>query len=155
MLEQGAAEFVTPSRARQLHRPVAALSVPAPLSWADSERDLTAWLGNELQTDAFDTLYALEPKLLGVDDPSLRRDWLYLQTSDHFYYMCTKFFSDGDVHKYFNPYNSPYEAYVTYMNVLADFRERVERYSAHKGAAPATQQVVEAPLPPSEATASE
>ncbi len=126
MLEQGAARFVTPAQARKDHSPAASLSVPAPLSWADSERDLTAWLGNELQTDAFDTLYSLEEPLRQISAPDLQRDWLYLQTSDHFYYMCTKFFSDGDVHKYFNPYNSPYEAYVTYMNVLSDFRERVE-----------------------------
>jgi alpha-amylase len=127
MLEQEQALFLTPRALLQYHKPVAALTVPEPLSWADSERDLTAWLGNELQTDAFESLYALEPQVVQQTDPDIQRDWLRLQTSDHFYYMCTKFFSDGDVHKYFNPYNSPYEAYVTYMNVLSDFKERVER----------------------------
>ncbi|GIV22421.1 MAG: alpha-amylase [Bacteroidia bacterium] len=118
--------FVTPSYLLREHTPAAKLSVPMPLSWADTERDLTAWLGNELQEDAFETLYALEPLVENTQEPSLLRDWLRLQTSDHFYYMCTKFFSDGDVHKYFNPFSSPYEAYVTYMNVLADFKERLE-----------------------------
>jgi len=125
MLETGEAVFVTPRAVLAEFKPQAALSVPAPLSWADSERDLTAWLGNELQTDAFESLYALEETLSTNEDPAMARDWLRLQTSDHFYYMCTKFFSDGDVHKYFNPFNSPYEAYVTYMNVLADFAQRV------------------------------
>ncbi|MEN3040376.1 MAG: glycoside hydrolase family 57 protein [Bacteroidia bacterium] len=122
--------FVTPAEVLKHHQPKAKLSVPMPLSWADTERDLTAWLGNELQMDAFETLYALENEVWSIQDDHIQRDWLRLQTSDHFYYMCTKFFSDGDVHKYFNPYNSPYEAYVTYMNVLADFRERVRRYAS-------------------------
>ncbi|MCX8112996.1 MAG: glycoside hydrolase family 57 protein [Bacteroidia bacterium] len=130
MISEERAIFLTPSRVIEMHQPVAKLSVPMPLSWADSERDLTAWLGNELQTDAFETLYELEPLVREEEDPSIQRDWLRLQTSDHFYYMCTKFFSDGDVHKYFNPYNSPYEAYVTYMNVLADFRTRLREKSA-------------------------
>lgn len=127
MLSENRAEFVTPSRLLQAYEPVAKLSVPMPLSWADSERDLTAWLGNELQIDAFETLYELESLVEKEEDPILQRDWLRLQTSDHFYYMCTKFFSDGDVHKYFNPFGSPYEAYVTYMNVLSDFRARIEK----------------------------
>ncbi|MCS6895131.1 MAG: glycoside hydrolase family 57 protein [Bacteroidia bacterium] len=130
MLSEGYGVFLTPSQILERHKPAAKLSVPMPLSWADSERDLTAWLGNELQTDAFETLYALEDEVQSIQDEAVQRDWLRLQTSDHFYYMCTKFFSDGDVHKYFNPYNSPYEAYVTYMNVLADFRERVRKYAS-------------------------
>ncbi|MEN2991973.1 MAG: glycoside hydrolase family 57 protein [Bacteroidia bacterium] len=125
LLREGLARFVTPTWVLSQYKPVAALSVPMPLSWADTERDLTAWLGNELQTDAFETLYELEALVQKVEDPTIQRDWLRLQTSDHFYYMCTKFFADGDVHKYFNPYNSPYEAYITYMNILADFRQRL------------------------------
>ncbi|MCX7607035.1 MAG: glycoside hydrolase family 57 protein [Bacteroidia bacterium] len=125
MLGQKRAIFITPSQVLRKHTSVSSIAVPVPLSWADSERDLTAWLGNELQVDAFDTLYDLEAQVRDHEDPGIRRDWLRLQTSDHFYYMCTKFFSDGDVHKYFNPYHSPYEAYVTYMNVLSDFRERL------------------------------
>lgn len=130
MLKDRDVRFVMPHVALTDHEPVGEVQAPKPLSWADSERDLTAWLGNDMQQDAFDSLYALEPliqKLPPDKHPDLLRDWLRLQTSDHFYYMCTKFFADGDVHKYFNPYDSPYEAYVTYMNVLADFRERLEK----------------------------
>lgn len=119
-------EFLTPSEAAEKHQPVALLHVPYPISWADEERDLTAWLGNELQDSAFNQLYALTDKVEKIDDPEIKRDWLYLQTSDHFYYMCTKWFSDGDVHKYFNPYGSPYEAFINYMNILSDFTLRVK-----------------------------
>jgi len=135
MLKDKKVRFVTPQAAIADQEPVGQVEAPEPLSWADTERDLTAWLGNDLQTDAFESLYELEPlieKLSPEKDKALYRDWLRLQTSDHFYYMCTKFFADGDVHKYFNPYDSPYEAYVTYMNVLADFRERVQSEVAVK-----------------------
>jgi alpha-amylase len=129
MLQDKEVRYITPQTALADHEPVGQLEAPKPLSWADSERDLTAWLGNDMQLDAFESLYALEPLLQNLSPeqhPDLHRDWLRLQTSDHFYYMCTKFFADGDVHKYFNPYDSPYEAYVTYMNVLADFRTRLQ-----------------------------
>jgi len=105
---------------------MSAIHVEDPISWADEERDLTAWLGNDLQDDAFDNLYSLEEMVRNSNDPEIQKDWCYLQTSDHFYYMCTKWFSDGDVHKYFNPYGSPYEAYINYMNVLADFQLRLQ-----------------------------
>lgn len=117
--------FHTPSEVSQKLQPVASIHVPYPISWADEERDLTAWLGNHLQDDAFDRLYTLEEKVKFVNDEKITRDWEYMQTSDHFYYMCTKWFSDGDVHKYFNPYGSPYDAYMNYMNVLSDFELRV------------------------------
>lgn len=119
-------EFLTPSEATQKHQPVALLHVPHPISWADEERDLTAWLGNELQDSAFNELYNLADMVEKIDDPNIKRDWLYLQTSDHFYYMCTKWFSDGDVHKYFNPYDTPYEAFINFMNVLSDFTIRLK-----------------------------
>lgn len=119
-------EFLTPSEASQKHQPVALLHVPHPISWADEERDLTAWLGNELQDSAFNELYNLADMVEKIDDPNIKRDWLYLQTSDHFYYMCTKWFSDGDVHKYFNPYDTPYEAFINFMNVLSDFIIRLK-----------------------------
>ncbi|MBQ5458367.1 MAG: glycoside hydrolase family 57 protein, partial [Bacteroidales bacterium] len=112
-------QFHTPSEVVAKHNPVGVLNVPYPISWADEERDLTAWLGNELQNEAFENLYKLFERVKELDDPELWRDWLYLQTSDHFYYMCTKWFSDGDVHKYFNPYSSPYEAFINYMNILS------------------------------------
>jgi alpha-amylase len=104
---------------------ISAVQVPHPISWADEERDLTAWLGNELQEEAFNRLYDLGDKLKKVEDPVLKKDWDYLQVSDHFYYMCTKFFSDGAVHSYFNPYDTPYDAFINYMNVLSDFTLRV------------------------------
>ncbi|MGQ9864272.1 MAG: glycoside hydrolase family 57 protein [Bacteroidia bacterium] len=120
--------FMKPSEMIHLDRAVARLSAPQPLSWADTERDLTAWLGNDMQQDAFQSLYALEKAFAQLPPTHpLQQDWLRLQTSDHFYYMCTKFFSDGDVHKYFNPYHSPYEAYITYMNVLSDIKLRLEQ----------------------------
>ena len=99
--------------------------MPYPISWADLERDLTAWLGNNIQWDAFNQLYALEPWVQQSDDPDIKRDWKYLQTSDHFYYMCTKWFADGDVHKYFNPYEQPYDAFIYFMNALTDFKKRL------------------------------
>lgn len=119
--------FLTPSEVAEKHQPVAAIHVNYPISWADAERDLTAWLGNEMQWEAFDKLYALEPLIRKIEDEQIQRDWLYLQTSDHFYYMCTKFFADGDVHMYFNPYNNPYNAFINYMNVLSDFILRVQK----------------------------
>lgn len=99
-----------------------ALDVPHFMSWADAERDLTAWLGNDMQNDAIESVYRLEKVVKATGDPGVLRTWRRLQTSDHFYYMSTKWFSDGDVHSYFNPYGTPYDAYINYMNVLADFR---------------------------------
>ncbi|MEI7662678.1 MAG: glycoside hydrolase family 57 protein [Bacteroidota bacterium] len=121
-------KFSTPEDLYNELQPVAALSVTHPISWADEERDLTAWLGNELQDEAFAKLYSYEPKVKSCKDAGIQKDWLYLQTSNHFYYMCTKWFSAGEVHKYFNPYGSPYEAFINYMNVLSDFMIRVDEY---------------------------
>ncbi len=97
------------------------------ISWADEERDTTAWLGNAMQQDAARALYDLESAVRGRKDEKLFRTWRMLQTSDHFYYMCTKWFSDGDVHRYFNPYESPYEAYINYMNILDDFSQSLKK----------------------------
>lgn len=118
--------FSTPSEVISQITPIGMIHVPIPISWADEERDLTAWLGNDLQDEAFDKLYELEKRVNAIDDPEILRDWNFLQTSDHFYYMCTKFFSDGDIHAYFSPYDSPYEAFINYMNVLSDFILRVK-----------------------------
>ncbi len=117
--------FSTPSEAVQALQPVSAVHVMHPISWADEERDLSAWLGNELQKDAFQQLYALRERVKKCTDPKLLKDWIYLQSNDHFYYMCTKFFSDGEVHKSFNPYANPYEAFINFMNVLSDFTLRL------------------------------
>lgn len=132
--------FRTPTELSDSLESVGSIHVPFPASWADEERDLTAWLGNELQDEAFDTLYSLTQKVRLVQDDAIKRDWLYLQSSDHFYYMCTKWFSDGEVHKYFNPYNSPYEAFINYMNVLSDFSIRVDNWIADN--APADGQTI-------------
>ena len=127
VIKDGEFEFVTPEQAGKKHKAVASLDVPDPISWADEERDITAWLGNELQSDAFKKLYNVTEKLsLLSESNDLWSDFGHLQESDHFYYMCTKFFSDGAVHKYFNPYDTPYEAFINYMNVLSDFILRVD-----------------------------
>lgn len=119
--------FSTPSEVAAAVPAVSNIHVPVPISWADEERDLTAWLGNDMQDEAFDRLYELEKMIKSIDDPEIQRDWGYLQTSDHFYYMCTKFFSDGSVHEYFSPYDTPYDAFINYMNVLSDFILRVRQ----------------------------
>jgi alpha-amylase len=119
--------FSTPSEIASTHQPVAPLSVPYPSSWADEERDLSAWMGNEMQKEAFGKLYSLRNLVLRAKDPDLTKDWAYLQSSDHFYYMSTKFFADQSVHNYFNPYNSPYDAFINYMNILSDFIIRLEK----------------------------
>lgn len=119
-------DFSTTTEVARAAKPIAKINVPVPISWADEERDLTAWLGNDLQNEAFSKLYELEAKVKKIDDPEIQRDWNYLQTSDHFYYMCTKFFSDGAVHSYFSHYETPYDAFINYMNVLSDFILRVK-----------------------------
>ncbi len=117
--------FVTPTEALTRYPAVGEIDVPDYVSWADIERDLSAWRSNPIQHDALRALYALEGDVKRTNDPELLRDWRRLTTSDHFYYMCTKWWEDGDVHKYFSPYDSPYEAFIAYMNVLNDLTMRV------------------------------
>jgi alpha-amylase len=117
--------FATPCEVADTFQPIASINVPHPISWADEERDLTAWMGNEMQQEAFGKLYSMLPRINQTKDKKLHVDWNFLQCSDHFYYMCTKFFSDGDVHAYFNPYETPYDAFINYMNVLSDFALRL------------------------------
>jgi alpha-amylase len=121
--------FHTPSEISDDLQPVAGIDCPHAISWADEERDLTAWLGNDLQNEAYSSLCKVSDTMSACKDQDLHRDWDYLQTSDHFYYMCTKWFSDGDVHQYFNPYGSPYDAFLNYMNILSDFLIRVNEYT--------------------------
>ena len=121
LLATGEVEFATVSEAAKTLQPVAVLHSPHAMSWADEERDVTAWLGNDLQNEAFAKLYALAPKVKKAKNKDFEYVWHFMQNSDHFYYMATKWFSDGDVHSYFNPYGSAYEAFINYMNVLADF----------------------------------
>ena len=121
LLATGNVEFATASEAAKKLQPVAVLHCPYAMSWADEERDVTAWLGNDLQNEAFSKLYALAPKVKKAKNKDFEFVWHFMQNSDHFYYMATKWFSDGDVHSYFNPYGSAYEAFINYMNVLSDF----------------------------------
>lgn len=95
------------------------------ISWADMERDLSAWTGNHIQDAALHSIYDLEEQVKATQNPQLIENWRKLLTSDHFYYMCTKYWSDGDVHKYFSPYDSPYEAYRRYSHALHDLRARL------------------------------
>lgn len=119
-------EFITPTEAVSKIKAVAELGVPFPMSWADEARDTSAWLGNQLQKEAFDKLYSVSERVRLCDDRRLKQDWYYLQASDHFFYMSTKHQADGEIHSLYSPYDSPYQAFTNYMNVLADFIVRVE-----------------------------
>jgi alpha-amylase len=119
--------FKTPSEIADSYQPVDTINVPHLVSWADTERDLSAWLGNAMQSNAIHELYRLEKKIKKNGDKKILEDWRKLQISDHFYYMCTKYFADGDVHKYFNPYDSPYDSYINFMNVLNNLQNRCLR----------------------------
>ena len=118
-------QFLTPSQAIDVFRPAGEIDVPHMISWADTERDLSAWLGNAMQSNALHELYKIEKALKEKGDAQLLADWRRIGTSDHFYYMCTKYWSDGDVHKYFSPYESPYDSYINFMNVLDNIQTRL------------------------------
>ena len=126
-LAQPGITFATLSEAARQLTPVAKLDVPQFMSWAETERDLTAWNGNDMQCDALEALYRLESRVKASARRDLLLVWRKLQTSDHFYYMCTKWFADDDVHRYFNPYGNPYDAYINFMNVLGDFELTLEQ----------------------------
>lgn len=123
--------FMTVSEASENFEPVGEIDVPHIITWADTERDLSAWVGNAMQSSSIKALYDMRDSILKTDDWTLIEDWRRLQTSDHFYYMCTKWFNDGDIHAYFSPYNTPYEAYINFMNVFRDLQYRL----AEKGVA--------------------
>ena len=120
-------KFVTVSEAANLEPPVAEISMPDTVTWADTERDLSAWLSNSMQCSAMDQVYALRDQILNTHDGALISDWRYLTTSDHPYSMCTKYWNDGDVHAYFSAYASPYESFMYYMNVLRDIEYRIKK----------------------------
>lgn len=117
--------FMTVSQAIDSFEPVDQVDVPQTITWADTERDLSAWLGNAMQAGAITALYNLQDAIIGSGDLAIIEDWRRLQTSDHFYYMCTKWFNDGDIHAYFSPYETPYEAYINFMNAYRDLRYRL------------------------------
>ncbi|HEU4914397.1 MAG TPA: glycoside hydrolase family 57 protein [Candidatus Saccharimonadales bacterium] len=124
-LKQGGNTFMTVSEAIDAFKPVDYVDAPYTITWADTERDLSAWLGNSMQTSAIIKLYELEAKIMQTGDLQLIDDWRKLQTSDHFYYMCTKWFNDGDIHAYFSPYENPYDAFIAFMNAYHDLRWRL------------------------------
>ena len=134
-------DFKTPSEVIDSYDAVGEINVPYMISWADMERDLSAWLGNAMQSNSLHELYSIEQQVKATQDSQIISDWRRLQTSDHFYYMCTKWFEDGDVHKYFNPYDSPYDSYINFMNVLDNLRSRcrlsnkIEKSETHRSAA--------------------
>ncbi|MGE3180475.1 MAG: glycoside hydrolase family 57 protein [Phycisphaerae bacterium] len=120
------AKFETPIEAATSRVPIAEYDLPHMTSWADTDRDLSAWLGNPMQANALHELYALEPVVKKQGDPELLKIWRKLQVSDHFYYMSTKSHTDGIVHHYFNPHDSPYDAFINFMNVLDQFRNMLK-----------------------------
>lgn len=117
--------FMTVSEVIDTFEPVDFIDTPHTVTWADTERDLSAWLGNDMQQQAIHALYELEPKILATNDLVLIEDWRRLQASDHFYYMCTKWFNDGDIHAYFSPYENPYDAFIAFMNAYHDLIARL------------------------------
>ena len=119
--------FMTVTEAAEQIEPVDKVDIPQTVTWADTERDLSAWLGNSMQQEAIKALYDLHDKIIELNDWSLIEDWRRLQTSDHFYYMCTKLFNDGDIHAYFSPYDTPYEAYMNFMNAYHDLQYRLAK----------------------------
>ncbi len=127
ILSKSDLEFRTPSEVAEKYQPVSAIDMPFPVSQSNEEGNLSAWLGNEIQQEAFRKLYELDTMIDRCNDPDLLTDWQYLQTSDHFSYMSTKYFNEGNTHANFNPYENPYEAFMNYMNVLNDFSIRLSQ----------------------------
>ena len=129
VMGDGQTTFKTPTQTIQSYDHVGEFNSPEILTWADTDRDLTAWVGNDIQRSSIYEFFALEERVLKSNDPKLIEDWRRLSTSDHFYYMCTKWSEDGDVHAYFSPYQSPYDAHIAFMNALADVKQRLNQPS--------------------------
>lgn len=132
VMQHGETTFKTPTETILDYEAVGQVDVPHILTWADTDRDLTAWTGNDIQRDAIRAIYELEFDVMRSEDEDIIETWRKLQTSDHFYYMCTKWFNDGDVHAYFSPYQSPYDAYIAFMNSLSDLQLRVTHAVSEK-----------------------
>lgn len=126
VLQHGDTGFKTATETVQAYDTVGEYDVPDILTWADTERDLTAWIGNDIQRDAIAATYRMEEDVMRTRKRNLIETWRKLQTSDHYYFMCTKWSNDGDVHAYFSPYQSPYDAYIAFMNALSDLKLRVQ-----------------------------
>ncbi len=117
--------FNTPAQAAQDQIPCGSISIPGFASMEDAEHDARQWIGNELQKDAIQGLYFLEKEVKSHPDPAILLTWRQLQVSDHFLYMDTKQLSDVRGCAASNPYHSPYDAYINFMNILTDFSERL------------------------------
>jgi alpha-amylase len=126
-LRQNDNSFMTVSEAIDAFEPADYIDTPYTVTWADTERDLSAWLGNSMQSSSILKLYGLQDKIMQTGDLGLIEDWRKLQTSDHFYYMCTKWFNDGDIHAYFSPYENPYDAFIAFMNAYHDLLYRLSQ----------------------------
>ncbi|MDO5475308.1 MAG: alpha-amylase, partial [Candidatus Saccharibacteria bacterium] len=120
-------KFVTVSEACGLEKPLDEISMKETVTWADSERDLSAWLSNSMQNTAMETIFSLKKRVMKTNDEKLISDWRLLTTSDHPYSMCTKYWSDGDVHAYFSAYASPYESFMYFMNIVRDLEYRLSK----------------------------
>ncbi len=130
--------FASFAQALNTHRIHDAVDMPNTITWADNERDLSAWLGNAMQQEAAEALYKLEQSVLHTSDDELIHDWRLLQTSDHLYYLSTKWFGDGNVHAYFSPYESPYDGFLNYMDAIRDIRYRVYEHN-QRGVLPGSE----------------
>jgi len=127
--------FKTATETIEAYEATGEYDVPEILTWADTERDLTAWIGNDIQRDAIAATYRMEKDVMSTRKRDLIETWRKLQTSDHYYFMCTKWSNDGDVHAYFSPYKSPYDAYINFMNALSDLKLRVDHVVKEKAVA--------------------
>lgn len=132
-LKQKDHKFMTITEAAESGEPKDGIDVPYTTTWADSERDLSAWLGNRMQQEAEHYVYSLAPAVMATNDINIIGDWRRLTTSDHPYYMSTKYWNDGDVHAYFSPYKSPYDAFLYFMNVVRDLRYRIIENRQNRG----------------------
>lgn len=133
--------FKTPSETIRTYEARGVYDAHNFISWADTERDLSAWLSNSMQQEAFRKIYSLEKNVVQCKSGEITKMWELLQTSDHYYYMCTKFWNDGDVHKYFSPYDSPYDAYLYFMNAMSDLECRIKRHLEERPSSPVTETV--------------
>jgi alpha-amylase len=118
-------DFITVSEAVDRYQPVGVIDVPWAISWADADRDVSTWLGNDMQFACFNELKDIGKKLKKRGDEELLNVWRRLQTSDHLYYVSTKGLEDGDVHAYFSHYDGPYDGFINYMNVLQDLKQKI------------------------------
>ena len=120
-------KFVTVSEAADIEPPQGEISMPEIVTWADSERDLSAWASNSMQNSAMRSLYQIRDAIYSTGDNAIVSDWRRLTTSDHTYSMCTNYWNDGDVHAYFSAYASPYESFMYYMNIIRDLKYRINK----------------------------